>query len=473
MNSLEEQIKKTVDEIAAGNAVPAMDTAVAGTFTGDPVAWLAQWTKSAAECEDGFDFAHRACASLADLTQADRYAIARTEDNGEYFTVDFHGAGAGVDTRAAGIRVPLVDPSLLTTVIRTSQALQANQTAGELVPAALPDSLAADVRMASTAVVPLNSEESTCGAIMLGSTRSRQFSESEMCLLESVGHLASAAISRTGALSRLSRQESMLRTLHGAMDAMMIVVNDRGEITDVNPAACLITGFEPGELIGRSLWSALLVSDDLPNIKKTWQRLKQRQCTERFESFVLTKRGSRRRASWSVSRFGGDNVAEAAVVCTAIDITERCEALDRATRAEAATAQAREMFTDLEQRIKTGEKQIEQAAEKSETPQGVSLERRARARRQYPYNQLIAPLRGTRAPDHQVFMETKCHDISSRGFSFVTDKQPDYERVVVAFGTPPMAVYLTADVRHVTAKHENGLPHYVVGCRYTGRVRAK
>ena len=82
-------------------------------------------------------------------------------------------------------------------------------------------------------------------------------------------------------------------------------------------------------------------------------------------------------------------------------------------------------------------------------------------------------MRGAAMPDDTQFNEWMCYDISSRGFSFLAPNQPDYHKIVVAFGTPPSLVYLTAEVRHATRREENGRTQYIVGCRYTGRVSKK
>ena len=216
-----------------------------------------------------------------------------------------------------------------------------------------------------------------------------------------------------------------------------------------------------------------MVAEDLPYVKQAFARLHNASSTEQFESFVLTKEGERRRMSWSVSSLAGDQLSEPAMVCTGIDITERCVAIERAVRAEAATANARQMVSDLQQRMESGEKEMNSSASARRLPSGVEYDRRSRARRDYPYFQLIAPLRGTTTPSHESFMEMKCHDISSRGFAYLTGMKPDYDKVVVAFGTRPNVVYLTADVRHATAKENTNPPQYVVGCRYTGRVRGE
>ena len=57
----------------------------------------------------------------------------------------------------------------------------------------------------------------------------------------------------------------------------------------------------------------------------------------------------------------------------------------------------------------------------------------------------------------------RCFDLSTTGFSFLRNEAYPERQLVVALGTSPEVVHLTAEVVHET-------PLVLVGCRFTGRV---
>ena len=80
--------------------------------------------------------------------------------------------------------------------------------------------------------------------------------------------------------------------------------------------------------------------------------------------------------------------------------------------------------------------------------EGGAAERRSEQRRTFLSSQRIAPRRGPGVPDESQFAAVPCHDISRHGFSFFLPSRPDFDSLVVSFGTPPEVIYLAADVSH-------------------------
>jgi hypothetical protein len=97
-------------------------------------------------------------------------------------------------------------------------------------------------------------------------------------------------------------------------------------------------------------------------------------------------------------------------------------------------------------------------------------ERRNAPRRSYRVTQLIAPYDGTTLPLPGTFCPVRCRDISQSGVSFVLPDRPAFDHVVVALGTPPDLLYLTAKV--VRSWRPAALRgDWEVGCRFLRKVR--
>jgi len=469
MRSLEDTINASVQEIAGFADQAATRNPARQQTTPEPVQWLSRLSRQAAAHTDGCALAREAAAGLAEFLKLSHYALARSHANSPRLTVDLYHVGP--QRRRCGpadIEISAADRDSVISLALQSRKLHC---VDDLHASDIPDRHLVNANLASAAAVPLIGIDRAWGALLVGDRAPRRLNAGEKSMIEAAGNIVSAAIARVEAESQLAGKQSLAQALHKSLDALLIVMTADGRITEVNSAACSITGFRREELLTRSLWSALLVPEELNFVKDSFARLHQHASIERFESFLLTKAGERRRISWSVSRLGEGSSGKGTVVCTGIDITERCQAIERAERAEAAAASARRMFANLQQQIDQGQQQCNPATHAQRLPPGVEYDRRARSRCDYPYYQRIAPLHDDDdVPRPSSFQERKCHDISSRGFAFLTGQKPDYDRVVVAFGTPPTVVYLTADVRHATPKAGVSPAQFIVGCRYTGRV---
>ena len=56
------------------------------------------------------------------------------------------------------------------------------------------------------------------------------------------------------------------------------------------------------------------------------------------------------------------------------------------------------------------------------------------------------------------------------GFSFYLDRQPEFEKLVVALGRPPETVYVAARVVNVTSVVRNEMTMFRVGCGFSHRM---
>lgn len=100
----------------------------------------------------------------------------------------------------------------------------------------------------------------------------------------------------------------------------------------------------------------------------------------------------------------------------------------------------------------------------------AAAERRRKQRNPFPYVQLIAPTSASGLPATSAFSEMLCHDISEDGFSFLSAAMPTATSLVVALGTRPPHLYMTARVAHFTHCDTVLGSKYIVGCQFTGRA---
>jgi hypothetical protein len=79
---------------------------------------------------------------------------------------------------------------------------------------------------------------------------------------------------------------------------------------------------------------------------------------------------------------------------------------------------------------------------------GPLADRRQSRRSRFVATHRIALQRAPGIPDEDEFIEVQCHDLNRKGFSFLLSGEPDFRFLVVAFGTSPNVIYLSARVTH-------------------------
>ncbi len=90
---------------------------------------------------------------------------------------------------------------------------------------------------------------------------------------------------------------------------------------------------------------------------------------------------------------------------------------------------------------------------------GTNGDRRRQRRSRFVATQRIALRRTPGIPDEGEFIEVQCHDLNRQGFSFLLAGEPSFHFLVVAFGTQPHIVHLSARVTYSepVLVHEAGL----------------
>ena len=86
-------------------------------------------------------------------------------------------------------------------------------------------------------------------------------------------------------------------------------------------------------------------------------------------------------------------------------------------------------------------------------------DRRRQRRSRFVATQRIALRRSPGIPDEAEFIEVQCQDLNRGGFSFLLPSEPSFHFLVVAFGTTPNTIYISARVTHSerVLVHESGL----------------
>lgn len=104
-----------------------------------------------------------------------------------------------------------------------------------------------------------------------------------------------------------------------------------------------------------------------------------------------------------------------------------------------------------------------------ESPRG-GRERRRHQRNRFRFVQYIAPIRDSGRPNLKDFFPVECRDISEGGLAFLLPKAPDFDKLLIALGRPPVFVHCLAEVVRTERVRTDRGPRTLVGCRFLKRV---
>ena len=105
-----------------------------------------------------------------------------------------------------------------------------------------------------------------------------------------------------------------------------------------------------------------------------------------------------------------------------------------------------------------------------EAEQRHQSDRRDDRRQNYDCMQLIAPYEPGRLPGASEFRRVRCQDLSPGGMSYIDDRLPDRQSLLVLLGPAPF-IFLTAEIAHHTVSQTDNVREYLIGCRFTGRIQ--
>jgi len=410
---------------------------------------------------------------LADTLDADFSIVAKLINDQRTFQVCL--TPRGDNSTPQTYETPADDPqSLIGRVITTGHPLAVTDLAA--------DSQIRDPKLLAAAargliLCPLRFFNQPFGALGVLTTKPREFRQQETLLVEVAAHFITTNIAHHRAEQALTAERESSEILLATLDALAVQVTPAGRLVRLNATAERITGFSSAEIRDRSIFSALLVADEVSLFEGALATLTKGGPTQKIEGWVLTKLGDRRRIAWTCAPHAAAG-AKPTILCTGIDVTSLRTANEELTVARAAAAsfhrQAEQHAQQLE-RIRSEVAWVESTPWSDGGPPAFMQigdsgrnERRKAERRPYPYVQLMAPVSGHQAPTQDAFEKILCHDISSGGFSYFAQKPPRTKQVVAAFGVPGALTYLAAEIVH--CRHVVDKQMYLVGCRYVGRA---
>ena len=287
--------------------------------------------------------------------------------------------------------------------------------------------------------VPMHLDGLPFAALGVYTKQKRDFTPDDVQFAETIAHLLASAVTRMKVEERLLKQQAFTSTVLDVVQTLVVTLDAEGKLADMNRVCREVTKFSLESVRGRPIWEVFAVPEEVDLLRGILRRSKGVEAACEFDARLLTRDGGRRQVSWSLKTIRDKNEQISSFVLSGIDRTGQVES---------------------EVKLPEANKKVEFSGE----------ELRTSPRRQFSYEQRIAPLTDGEIPDQDDFFEVECNDLSAGGISFVLDRPPDFTNLVAVLGKPPDEVRFSAEVVRTWTEQRDGKEQHIVGCRFTGRL---
>ncbi|MBB5341339.1 PAS domain-containing sensor histidine kinase [Tunturiibacter gelidoferens] len=127
----------------------------------------------------------------------------------------------------------------------------------------------------------------------------------------------------------LHQERNVVSAILDTVGALVVVLDPDGRITRFNRACELTTGYSLEEVRGKRIWDFFLVPEEVERFKSIFSQLSADLLPEDYQSYWVTRHGTKRLIAWSSTMLPGNNGTPNYIIATGIDITER-EQLEKA-----------------------------------------------------------------------------------------------------------------------------------------------
>lgn len=337
--------------------------------------------------------------------------------------------------------------------------------------------------------IPLYIGSKAYGTLGVYSKQKRRFTEDDAGFAETIAHLLTSSLARVKAEEALEEHRDFTSTVLDSVDTVILTLDIHGNLIDMNRAGRRVTGFSVEEVRDKPFWNVMIVPEEFNLVRGIIWSFSGDEGSCEFESYLLTKDGSRRRVSWSLTMMCDEKRRNKSLVLTGTDRTELQEMEVELRQVKEVAKKAKKDLEKLRAagggKGDDGESTSNDSAEEEfasrsdggkkrrpvhamKTKTGPEL--RNSPRQVFNYRQLIAPMYNRRFPSREHFFEVECKDISAGGIAFRLSERPDFDTLVVLLGKPPTESHFVAKVVRVAQEEHWGRVVFLVGCRFTGRV---
>lgn len=430
-----------------------------GTETVDYLSAVASFGRCVAAGPELPVLLHDACELAALVIQADMLLIAQLAADAKQLTLQIASFN---EERKVIVQSPDAisaepDISMAAFAMHSADVIQCDDIVAER---RFTDLLLRRLQMGSGIFVPICSHNRAFGALGLTRKATGSFTLDETNFTTGVAQLLASYLAQNDAEKEMRLRQASTKATLDSVQSLILSLDEQGVVREMNAASVRISGFRDRELRDRPFWNTLIVPGDSEKVATVFRQTTRPGSNATFDADLLSKEGEHRAVQWSLRVVDADESSSRTYVLSGTDRTELRECskeLEKYRKIAHGAAEAAEQSS--------GESNREQPA-----PRPSGAEKRSSPRREFRYFQRIAPVVDGHIPDNDEFTKVVCLDISAGGFSFLAEKPPEYDELVISLGTPPNDRKVIAKIVRVAKTNVDGQRSHQVGCQFVGRV---
>ena len=127
-------------------------------------------------------------------------------------------------------------------------------------------------------------------------------------------------------LQRTHELDSERQLLNNILDhaaAIIIILDNKGNILRINPACEKITGFSSAELQNQPIWDWLIPAEELDAVTQVFNNMAEKGLASQHENHIMKRDGGQVLVAWNNSTISDEDGKIQYVISIGIDITER------------------------------------------------------------------------------------------------------------------------------------------------------
>jgi PAS domain S-box-containing protein len=121
----------------------------------------------------------------------------------------------------------------------------------------------------------------------------------------------------------LHQERNLLSAILDTVGALVVVLDREGRIIQFNRACEELTGRSFLEAQGKAIWELFLAADDLGQFKELFREIGDKLARTEFESYWITRDGTRRTIAWSAAVLPGAKQTPKYIIASGIDVTDQ------------------------------------------------------------------------------------------------------------------------------------------------------
>ena len=269
-----------------------------------------------------------------------------------------------------------------------------------------------------TAMVPLHSGDHQFGTLGAFCKEKRTFTPDDVSFTETIAHLLTSAIARAKAEQILQKERTIASVVSETVDLPVVVLDANGKLVDINRACCDATGRTLEEVRGRPYGDVFAIVAEIDSFQKIFRQCLGAKSPCRFESHLLAKDGGRRKVAWSAVATRDEEDEVQCVILVGVDGTSRSGQPDTRQQTGKPAEEIAQTIAETLQNTALGDPAAN--ANTADTEDGTTGQpvppkadkpveerrqgqRRSSQRRNFNYEQHIAPIYSGMMPTRKSF----------------------------------------------------------------------